>query len=119
MSYLRRPMGDAVTSTTEIDGPITSPSQWNPSDTGVIAGEVPANRVPCDQLPADSPWRRPGQVCAPTGGILDSITNLLTGAASGGATAASNGDAGMPWLLIAGAAGVAGYLILKKKKKSA
>ncbi len=121
MSYIR-PMGDAVTSTTEVDGPITSPSQvpWNQAGESVIAGTVPANRVPCDQLPADSPWRQPGQVCAPTGGIIDTIANMMasardaiTGAAAGAATTPTSD--GMPWLLIAGATGVA-YLLLKKKK---
>jgi LPXTG-motif cell wall-anchored protein len=129
MSYIR-PMGDAVTSTTEVDGPITSPSQvpWTPSTDDVYAGTIGANRVDCTQLPADSPWRKPGQACAPTGGILDTIGNLLTsardaisGAAGAAVTAAPTppSDAGTPWLLIAGASGIAAYLLLKKKKKSA
>ncbi len=118
MSYIR-PMGDAVTSTTEVEGPITSPSQvpWNPSGESVTAGTISPTRVPCDQLPADSPWRQPGQVCAPSGGIIDSIVNMFNGAAAGAATGAP-ADAGVPWLLIAGASGVVAYLMLKKKKKS-
>lgn len=128
MSYIR-PMGDAVTSTTEVEGPVTSPSQvpWTPGADEVYAGTVGAKRVPCDQLPEDSPWRQPGQVCAPTTGIFDTIGNLIASARdaiSGAAGAAVTttpppADAGTPWLLIAGASGVAAYLLFKKRKKSA
>ena len=125
MSYVR-PMGDAVTSTNEVDGPITSPAKvpWTPSTDEVYAGNIGANRVPCDQLPADSPWRKPGQPCAPTVGLMETIGNLfgsvrdaVIGTASAAVTASPPPpDAGTPWLLIAGASGLAAYLLLKKKK---
>lgn len=112
MSYIR-PMGD----------PITDPSQV---DDTIVVGETTPRRVTCDELPADSPWRQPGQVCAPQtgGGLFDQwITPIFGG---GGGTAAGGGAAGEPGagggsssktLLLLGAAGVAAYYLFGKKRR--
>lgn len=111
MSYLR-PMGD----------PITDPSQVE--DT--IVGEVPPTRVQCATLPADSPWRRPGQVCEPS--ILDQIFDWLrtagtaappTGTPTDASTPPSSSDTSSltPILLLGGAAAAAYYLTRKKKPR--
>jgi hypothetical protein len=63
VTYFRRSLGQAP------DGPITDPSQLE------IVGTVTPTKVECAQLPADSPWRRPGQVCAPT--LMDWFLGLF------------------------------------------
>jgi hypothetical protein len=75
MSYIR-PLGD---------GPITDPSQV---DDPIPV--VPPTRVDCAALPPDSPWRQPGQVCAPT--IVDAIKGLIEGVTGPGTTSSSNGS---------------------------
>jgi len=110
MSYIR-PMGD---------GPITDPRQVDDELPELI---VPPTRVPCEQLPADSPWRRPGQVCAGapvSGGIADMITGLLQGVAAGPVNTTSTAETGTTYdinlLWLAAAGGVAYYLMRKKRK---
>lgn len=110
MSYFLRPLSG--------DGPITSPSQV---DDSVVVGTVPPTRVDCSALPADSPWRRPGQACAststPVSEFLSSIfdnmfsstppANATTGAQP---TSASSG----PSLLLLAALGGVAYLMTRK-----
>lgn len=117
MSYFR-PMGD---------GPITDPSQV---DDSLIVGEVPPTRVQCIELAADSPWRRPGQVCAdaplptpgPLGPMIDAVRSILDQATGGGATTAPDGAAPPathddgPNLWLWGGAGVLAYYLLRKKR---
>lgn len=110
MSYFRRSLGDG-------DGPITSPSQV---DDSIIVGEVTPNRVPCSALPADSPWRRPGQVCAPT--IFESLREWFgldpesptSGTTSPAPTQAASSD-GPSLALLAGVGALAWYLMRKKR----
>lgn len=115
MGYTRNySMGD--------DGPITHPSQV---DDSIIVGTVPPKRVECAALPADSPWRKPGQVCAPSTGLTDllkgiaeALTQPIVGAVSAAtppaptATPASTG----PSLLLLAVLGGAGYYLLRKKR---
>lgn len=66
----RRGMGDD-------SGPITDPSQV---DDSIVVGTVTPTRVDCDNIAADSPFRQPGQVCAPApvidfGGLWSSIVD--------------------------------------------
>ncbi len=107
MSYFRRPMGD----------PITDPSQV---DDSIIVGEVPPTRVNCSQLPADSPFRAPGQVCAnaplPGNDLWDAIKGVIGGSASSSASSPASGDSGTT-LLMLGGAGIAAYYLMRKKKR--
>jgi hypothetical protein len=122
MSYFRRQPALG-------DGPITTPSQAD-NGNGIIVGTVPPTRVDCSQLPADSPYRQPGQVCAPSssGNLMDLIMGLIPGngtpsadAGSATATPATVPDSGMSdtskWML-AGAAAVAAYYYFKKKRRA-
>ena len=113
MSYFRG-LGD----------PITSPSQV---DDEPVVGMVTPKRVSCDELPPDSPWRQPGQVCAPTTGLLDFLTGLVdkvraaaptSDATPTPAPAPQDDNTGAPWLLLA-AAGAAVYYFHKKRKRKA
>lgn len=112
MSYMRRPMGQD-----EPEGPITHPSQV---DDTIIVGEVAPKRVPCDQLPADSPWRQPGQVCAPSRSLLEIIRDAF-GTGTNGATAVAPSppveSPASPLLLLGAAAGL--YYLLRSRKKRA
>lgn len=109
MSYFRRGMSDD-------EGPITSPSQV---DDGVAI--VPPTRVSCDALPADSPWRKPGQVCAAEPsivadffrGLLDKVQGLPAPTESP-STASSPTPSG-PSLLALAAIGAVGYYLYKKR----
>ena len=114
MSYHRRNgMGD---------GPITDPSQV---DDTIYGGEVPPTRVSCDALPADSPWRKPGQACATPSSPLDYITGIVDGifnrtplpptSATPGTPAAA---ATSPSLLLLAAAGGIAYYLLRKKTRA-
>jgi hypothetical protein len=108
MSYLR-PMGD---------GPITSPSQVD--DRIVMPDDVGPSRVTCSELPADSPWRKPGQVCAADFNIVDMFTGLLSKlgtAFSSSPSAAAAPSSAAPVALLVGGIAVASYLMLKKPKK--
>ncbi len=118
MSYVR-PMGD---------GPITDPSQV---DDTIVIGETTPKRVTCDELPADSPWRKPGQVCAPQtgGGLFDDLLKQLFPSSGGGAagagtgaqtdmtTAPGSGGGSGKTLLLLGAAGLAAYYLFGKRRK--
>lgn len=109
------------------DGAITSPPQVDPDlfdDSGsTTVGEVQGNRVECSQLAPDSPWRQPGQVCAPVPGFFDSMVDYLTGLKNKvtgdpgivppSATAA---DTGPNLLVLAGLGGLAYWYFTKKKK---
>lgn len=111
MSYFRPGMGD---------GPVTDPCQIDPSACPVAT--VPPTRVDCSQLPADSPFRQPGQPCAPenTGGITDWLLGLVKPAfASGGATSqpAAQGTSDGSVLFWGGAAAVAAYYYFTRKKR--
>ena len=104
MSYFRPGMGQ--------EGPITDPSQVD----STIVGEVSPTRVECASLPADSPWRQPGQVCGPT--LLDRLRDWLregptTAASSTATTAASDGGS----VLLLGGLALAGYYLLRKKRR--
>jgi hypothetical protein len=97
------------------DGPITSPSQV-PDDEGVPI--VPPTRVDCASLPADSPFRQPGQVCAPApsgGGVLDYFLDVIHSASAPTSAAAGGDSDNTKWLLL-GALGVGAYLLTRKKK---
>jgi hypothetical protein len=112
------------------DGPVTSPTQVDipvadPTES-VIVGEVSPKRVACEDLPADSPWRRPGQVCsAPGPNMIDQLVAWLTPSARPVATATSVAtplaeESMLPTLaLLALAGGGAYYLYKSKKKRSA
>lgn len=117
MSYFRRGgMSDA-------EGPITSPSQV---DDEIPGGIIAPTRVSCDALPADSPWRKPGQACAPPDtsiadffrGILDKISTITSPTeppptAPSPTPVSSSG----PSLLALAAIGGVGYYLYKKRKR--
>ena len=120
MSYFRRPMGDT--------GPVTSPSQvddTNPSGS-VIVGEVPPTRVDCTSLAPDSPWRQPGQVCAPSTGatsLFDYFKDLFNpssaaAASSAGTPTVSPTDSISPILFAGAAIGAYYWWRASKKKRS-
>lgn len=122
MSYIR-PFGDAITSPSQVDptlpksgGPVQSPP-FDPNSS-ITVGEVTPTRVPCDALPADSPWKRPGQVCAPQpgdgGGLLDSVDRLIA-SWQGQPTTAPAADNTSTLLMLAGAGALA-YFLLRKKR---
>lgn len=113
MTYFRA-MGD----------PITSPSQVD--DT--VAAEVPPTRVECRDLPANSPWRQPGQVCAdaPGGGVLDYLQTVFANIfkpptsppySPVPAPGPAPDDNTVP-LLVLGAAGLGAYFLLRKKRRT-
>ncbi len=116
MSYFRKRTGLG-------DGPVTSPSQV---DDTIIGGQIAPTRVDCATLPADSPWRQPGQACAPStglsnlldyfGGLFGKAAQVLPGQAPGTPVAADPGTSTSTLLLLAGAGGLAYYLFTKKKK---
>ena len=113
MSYRRRALGQ---------GPITDPSQV---DDSIILEHIPPTRVDCDALPADSPFRRAGQPCAPN--LWDYLKKLIAGAPAPTPTTASpepsaptspaedESHLGL-WLLLGGAAAGAYYLSKKRRK---
>lgn len=129
MSYFR-PMGDdgPITSPSQVDG-VRSPPIWNPGGESVVVAEVPAKRVECSALPADSPWRRPGQVCADTsdglfdmiGGALKKIGDAVVSGVSAlpAPTTGAAAPTDPPWALIVAGGGLAAYLLLRKKRKAA
>lgn len=106
MSYFRRSLGD---------GPITSPSEvdpslpFNPSGETTVGPVIGPTRRECWQLPSDSPWKRPGQACDPALDYSD-MPFPITGPAGNGAVVL---------LVLLGAAGAAYYLTTRKKKRDA
>jgi hypothetical protein len=105
------------------DGPITSTTQVDDSMIPI----VPPTRVSCDALAPDSPWRNPGQVCAPQGpGFLEKLFSDLfvsptasTSDPAADAPAAAAPPGGSPsWLLLAAAGGLGYYLLTRKKKRA-
>lgn len=120
MSYFRRSLGQ----------PITDPSQLE--EDGIV-GTVTPTRVECEKLAPDSPWRKPGQVCAPT--LMDWFWGLFKPSASPVAPSqpepilvpvpvpvpeASVEDTGMSDIakvILVGGAGIAAYYALRKKKR--
>lgn len=114
MSYFRRGMGD---------GPITDPCQIDPS-TCVVA-TVPPTRTECAALPADSPFRQPGQVCAPrddagngNGSVMDWVMGLIKPAFApqSAPTPADEGMSPATFLLLAAGA-FATYRYFRKGKR--
>lgn len=106
MSY-HRSMGQPITSPSEVEDPVVSPT-----------------RVDCADLPSDSPWRQPGQVCADSGqssgGPLDFINDLIQQAmhptSSSPSSATSESVGAGTWLLL-GAAALGTYWLLSRKKR--
>jgi hypothetical protein len=118
MTYERRPRGFGD------DVPITQPAQVD--DDLRIVGTVTPRRVECSALPADSPWRRTGQVCEPSmvrdffGSIVDSLFPGATQPIPPGEPVPSPpAPAGIDYkipLLIAAAGGLGYYLLTRKKR---
>lgn len=114
MSYIR-PLGD---------GPITHPDPLPPDDeTGDPIATVTPIRRDCSELAADSPWRRPGQVCAPPADLLDVLRGLIGGGSAGAtsppivdpAVSSAASDTSLLWYVAAG--GVAYYLYRQYGKR--
>ncbi len=107
MSYIR-PMGD---------GPVLHPGEDDPP-------VVPPTRVDCKSLPSDSPWRRPGELCAdaPISTIFDPVIDIVMDAIDGkspdGSPAAPEGGITTSNLVLLGALGVGAYYLLRKRKRS-
>lgn len=108
------------------DGPVTSPTQVDVPvpDESVVVGEVTPKRVSCDELSADSPFRRPGQVCAadasgPT--LLDRLLGWLgtSPAPAPAAVLPAPEESMLPTLAILALAGGGAYYLYKKKKRRA
>jgi len=96
------------------DGPITSPSQVDDNLPG-----VGPTRVNCSDLPPDSPWRGPGQVCATDFNVVDMLNRLLGKLGQLLPTApAAPQSSGPPVALLVGGAAVAAYFLMKKKKRT-
>lgn len=107
MSYFR-PMGDPITDPRQVDDTIT-------------VATIPPNRVDCAALPADSPWREPGQVCAPPPSIpfFDTLKNLVTagfGPSTPTSAPTATEDGSRLWLFAA-AGGLAYYLYRSRKRR--
>lgn len=115
MTYMLQATGD------DESGPVTTPRQVEHNDS-IIVGDVGAKRVQCYELPADSPFRQPGQACAPSSAFMDTLKSLWDGIAGSVPTVAPTAptppaDSGPPWALILGGAAVGAYFIYKRKKK--
>jgi hypothetical protein len=114
MSYMR-PVGDD-------DVPVTSPTQVEHNDS-IIVGDVGAKRVPCYELPADSPWKQPGQVCAPSSVFMDTLKSIWDGIVGAGVpsvaptTPTPPAEPSPPWALILGGGAIGAYFIYKNRKK--
>lgn len=128
MSYFRRRgMGDtAITDPCQVDP--TIPCGSGASTPGPIIATVSPNQVDCSQLAADSPFRQPGQPCAPTstpttggsgGGIMDWFMGLVqpTLGQPAPATAADQGMSDTTKLLLLGGAAAAAYYYFGKKRR--
>ena len=96
------------------DGPVLHPGEDDPP---------PPARADCKDLPSDSPWRNPGQLCAdaPISTIFDPVIDIVMDAINkqGGASPGSgSGDTKTSNLVLLGALGVGAYYLLRKKKRS-
>ncbi len=109
------------------DGAITDPSQVD----STLIGTVAPTRVDCAALPADSPWKQPGQVCAPSSTVLDffnGVIDRITGNTPVAPTAAvtpatpdtatTGPSSNLPSLLLLAAVGGVGYYLLRKKRRA-
>lgn len=90
----------------------------------MVFDQIPPTRVDCNDLPADSPWRRPGQICggdAPAGGgPLEFINDLIQGALHPGATSpaqTASTETGIGKYLLLGGAALGAYWAMKKWKR--
>ncbi len=125
MTYFRRGMGD---------GPITDPCQVDPSlcGPGTIVGTSPPTRVDCSQIPADSPFRQPGQPCAPapaavgpagsngsgvTGWLLGLINPSFSTSPAGASSSSAQGMGDDTKLLLLGGAAALAYYYFRKKRR--
>jgi hypothetical protein len=109
------------------DGPITSPNQvdvpvFDP-DEEILVGEVNPRRVACEDLPADSPWRRTGGVCPPAGpSLMDRIMGWLTPSPASPADVpvatptAPVSSSILPRLALLAAAGGGAYYLYKRSR---
>lgn len=132
MSYHRTGFGD--------DGLITSPTQvdptlpaFDPTKPGEVIGVITnPNRVPCESLAPDDPWRKPGGPCAPqetasdwVNGIVGKLkgafswldpTPTTTTTTTSTTPPAPPSDSVLPTVLLLAAAGGAAYYLTRKKK---
>ncbi len=120
--------GDAITDPSQVD-PSLGPAPQDPDST--VVGTVQADRKSCDALPADSPWRQPGQVCGPVKNwltdLVDNIKNTFgqpmapapssSSDAAASASSAADGVDTSKLLLLAGLGGAAYWYFTKKKKR--
>ncbi len=97
------------------DGPVLHPGEDDPPI-------VPPTRVPCEELPSDSPWRRPGEVCAdaPISTLFDPVIDIVMDAINGKSqsqddTAPGSGS-GIGNLVLLGALGIGAYYLFRKKR---
>ncbi len=116
MTYYRRSLGQ----------PVTDPSQV---DDTIVIGEIKPKRVDCASLPADSPWKRPGQVCEPS--FWDFLRDLVPSSPDTPNTTPATSPpfvdpSGPGWppaessllpLALLALGGLGAYYILRKKKK--
>jgi hypothetical protein len=116
MSYMR-PVGDD-------DVPVTSTTQVVSNDSIIVGGsDVGPKRVPCYQLPSDSPFRQPGQVCAPSTVFMDTLKSIWDGIAGAGVPSVAPtaptppAEPSPPWALILGGGAIGAYFIYKNRKK--
>lgn len=116
MTYFRRPLGD---------GPVTSPHDvdpslppFDPSGESTVGVVTPGRRPTCDELPADSPWRQPGQACHERNLVvaaLDYLRGLIPNQMAP-QTIPSQPNSVIPTLIVLGGAGVGAYYLLRKTK---
>lgn len=126
MSYFRRyGMGDAITDPCQIDPTIPCGSGGS-TPSGPIVATVSPNQVDCSQLAPDSPFRQPGQPCAPPttsngGGIMGWFNGLLqpvfNGPAASAPTSTDQGMGDTTKLLLLGGAAAAAYYYFGKKRR--
>jgi len=115
VSYFRPGMGDGEPDPCEID----------PTMCTTDVATVSPTRVDCAQLPVDSPFRRPGQVCAPrdtgagngNGSVTDWVLGLIKPAfAPQPAPPPSDSPMSSATLLLLVAGGYATYRYFRKRR---